>query len=260
MDLDGKRVLVTGASRGIGEGMARRFAAEGARVALVARSADVLEKLAADLGGDAYPADLAESEDRRSVWERIITDGPVDVLVNNAGVDEVNQFVGSDPTANDHLLSVNLHAPIHLTRLALPGMLAAGSGHIVNMSSMAAVVPLPGLSVYSASKAGLSQFTAGLRSELRGGPVGMTTVEIGVVTTAMAEHLHAYPPTERALRRLDRIQLSVEMPVDTVVDATVDAVISGRRHVRLPHRAAVFAMMVGFPRRFVELALTGVKV
>ncbi|MDZ7679348.1 MAG: SDR family NAD(P)-dependent oxidoreductase [Acidimicrobiales bacterium] len=261
MELRGKRVLVTGASRGIGAALARRFAVEGAQLALVARSAPALEALADELGGDAYVADLANAEERRSVWDRIITDGPVDVLVNNAAIDAPSPIVGSDGNTNDRILALNLNAPIDLCRLALPGMLASDGGHIVNMSSMASVAPMPGYSVYSASKAGLSHFTAGLRSDLRGRPIDTTLVEVGPVSTSdMSDNMRGLPSSGRALRRLEQLQLIIDVDVPTVVDATVEAVIRGRRHVRLPRRAAAFSTAVELPRRFVELALTGVRV
>lgn len=260
MELTGKRVLVTGASRGIGAALARRFAAEGAQLALVARSAPALEALADEIGGDAYPADLADAEERRSVWDRIVTDGPVDVLVNNAGMDQAASFLETDGHENDRLLELNLHAPIALCRLALPGMLSSGAGHIVNISSMAAYAVLPGYAMYSTSKAGLSHFTAGLRADLRGRPIGTTVVEVGPVNdTAMADAMRQHPPSQRALRRLERLQLMVDVDTPTLADATVNAVLRNRRHVRLPRRAAVFGLMVEFPRRFIELALTGVK-
>jgi uncharacterized protein len=261
MELRGSRVLVTGASRGIGAGLARRFAAEGARVALVARTQNAIEALADELGGDAYVADLSQAEERRSMWDRVTTDGPVDILVNNAGVDQPENLVDMEQADIDHVLNLNLHAPIDLCRMAVPAMLVNGSGHIVNVSSMAAVAALPGYCVYSASKAGLSHFTSGLRNELRGRPVGTTLVQIGVTTgTDMADNMRAHPPSARALKRLEQLQLTADVEIPTVIAATVDAVQRGRRHVRLPRRDATFAAMVEFPRRVLEVCLTGVKV
>jgi NAD(P)-dependent dehydrogenase (short-subunit alcohol dehydrogenase family) len=122
MDLNGRRVLVTGASRGIGADLARHFAAAGAEVALVARSAEPIEKLAADLGGRAYPADLADRTVLADLHHRIELDGPIDVLVNNAGVEHTGPLGEADPDDIDGLLDLNLHTPIQLSRLALPGM------------------------------------------------------------------------------------------------------------------------------------------
>jgi hypothetical protein len=129
VDLHGRRVLVTGASRGIGADLARHFAAAGAEVALVARSAEPIEKLAADLGGRAYPADLADRTVLADLHHRIELDGPIDVLVNNAGVEHTGPLAAADPDDIDALLDLNLHTPIQLCRLALPAMRRRGSGH-----------------------------------------------------------------------------------------------------------------------------------
>lgn len=260
MDLDGSRVLVTGASRGIGAALARRFAAEGARVALVARSASAIEQLADELDGDAYVADLAHGEQRQSMWQRAVADGPVDVLVNNAGVDQPAVITELEPETIEAVLTLNLHAPIDLCRMAVPHMLENGAGHLVNVSSMAGIVAVPGYSVYSASKAGLTHFTSGLRNDLRGLPIGTTVVEVGVTATDMADTMRAYPPSANALRRLERLQLTTDTDLARLVDATIQAVARGRRHVRFPRRSAPYAALVGLPRRLAEICLTGVKV
>src|SRR3954468_10071175 len=146
MDVHGKRVLITGASRGIGESLAHKFAAAGATVALVARSADAIEKLAADLGGTAHPADLADREQVVRLVHRVEDEaGPVDVLVNNAGIDITKSF--ADYTEDDvaQIVQVNLTTPMDLSRQAIPRMLHRGRGHIVNISSLAACGVYPGL-------------------------------------------------------------------------------------------------------------------
>ncbi|MEY2398121.1 MAG: hypothetical protein QOJ00_1295, partial [Actinomycetota bacterium] len=120
MELRGKRAVVTGASRGIGEELARQLAARGANVALVARSVEPLEKLAADIGGRAYPADLMERSARDALIGRIEADGPIDVLVNNAGLLDTVAFNAIDPSDIDGIIDVNLHAPIQLARATLP--------------------------------------------------------------------------------------------------------------------------------------------
>jgi uncharacterized protein len=259
MEINGSRVLVTGASRGIGAALARRFAAGGARVALIARSQHAIEQLADELQGNAYVADLAVAEERRSVWERVVSDGPVDILVNNAGVDNPALLADQHADDIDAVLDLNLHAPIDLCRMAIPHMLGNRGGHIVNVSSMAGVVSLPGTSVYSASKAGLTHFTSGLRNDLRAAPIGTTVVEVGVTQTAMCDHLRELPSSARALRRLERLQLTTDTDLTRLVDATVQAVGRGKRHVRLPRRSAPYAALVEFPRRLTELLLTGVK-
>jgi len=260
MDLSGSRVLVTGASRGIGSALAERFAAAGARVALVARSADSLTDLAGRLGGAAYPADLTDPEQVRDLVATIEADGgPVDVLVNNAGAELTGHLLDHDPIALDRLYRLNLLTPVELSRQVLPGMLERRRGHIVSVSSLAGAVAFPGMAAYSSSKAGLSHFTAGLRADLRGTPIGTTVVEMGPVRTSMMDRAIDYPPTRRSFERMFRLGLLVELTPGTVAAATVAAVQTGRRHVRLPRRAALSAALPEVPRRAAELLLTGIS-
>lgn len=259
MELDGRRVLVTGASRGIGEAIAGACAAAGARVALVARSADRLEELAGRWGGTAHVADLADAAQVDGLVARAEAEGgPVDVLVNNAGFDLGGPLVAAEPAELDRLFQLNLVTPVQLTRQVLPGMLARGRGHIVNVSSLAGVGAFPGLAAYSATKAGLTHFTAGLRADLRGRPVGTTVVELGPVPTDMLARVGDYRPIEASFERFYRLQMLTDVPVGAVGDAVVDAVRRRRAHVRLPRRAGMNAMLAELPRQIVEVLLTGV--
>ena len=254
---DGRRVLITGASRGIGESTARAFADAGARVALVARSEEPLAKLAAELGGDAYPADLTDSTALAGLFDRIEADGPVDVIVNNAGVAPANRFVDTDAAALDALFRLNLLAPAELCRQALARMLPRGRGHIVNVSSLAGVSAVPGLAAYSASKAGLSQLSAALRAEVKGRGVGVTLVELGPVLTGMLEGVHEYGPTDRSFARGARLGVLVDLDPHAVATAIVDAVRRDRRHVRMPKRAAALMLLGEAPRTLTEIMLVG---
>lgn len=258
MDLNGKRVLVTGASRGIGAQMARDFAEAGARVALVARSKEPLEALAEELDAEAYPADLTDRGESHVLIDRVTDDGPIDVLVNNAGVDVTGNFAETDPKAIDDLLELNLHVPMQLCHDALSAMIARGHGHIVNISSLAGTVCGPGLTTYTTSKAGLSHFTGGLRAETKGLGIGITLVEIGPVATEMIDSLREYAPTKRALGRFETLRLLYDLNPERVSRATVDAVRHNRRHVRLPRRSSAFPILAELPRRLTEVILTGV--
>jgi short-subunit dehydrogenase len=260
MELSDSRVLVTGASRGIGEELARQFAAAGASVALVARSAEPLEKLAADLGGFAYPCDLTDAAQVEGLLARIETDGPVDVVVNNAAFEQAGPFADVSAAALAAQNYLNLVVPMELCRQAIPGMRARGRGHVVNMSSLAGLVATPGLTSYCGTKAGLSHFTAALRAELRGEPIGTTLVELGLVDTDMAAAGRTYGPTDRALARLQRLGLlpGADIAVADVAAAIVRAVERDERHVILPRRAVPITALVELPRRLAELALTGV--
>jgi len=259
MNLTGTRVVVTGASRGIGAQLAERLAARGARVVLVARSRDAISDLAARLGGEAFPADLADPAAIAPLVRAIETEGPVNVLVNNAGVDLTGAFVDLDPERILALIAVNLVAPMLLCRAVIPTMRLRGKGHIMNVSSLAGTNALPGLAPYSTSKAGLSHFTAALRAECKGTGVTTTLAEIGPVESDMMESLHSHPPTERALSRLRRLRLATELDMGHVVAALVDAIEHERRHVRLPRRNAIFPILTEGPRRMTELLLTGVR-
>jgi uncharacterized protein len=257
--LPGARVVVTGASRGIGAALATELAARGASVVLVARSVEPLEKLAAELGGESFAADLADASAIEPLVRRIEAEGPIDVLVNNAGVDLTGDLVALPGAEIARLVAVNLCAPMLLCRAVIPGMRRRRRGHIVNVSSLAGTNAVPGLAPYSASKAGLSHFTAGLRADLKGTPITTTLAEVGTVESTMVDSLRAHEPTRRALARLERLHVSIDLDMGVVVDALVDAIERDKRHVRLPLRDALFPMIVEAPRRLTELLLMGVK-
>ena len=138
-------------------------------------------------------------------------------------------------------------------------MLQRGGGHIVNVSSLDGIGVFPGLVTYSASKAALSHFTAGLRGDLRGLPIGTTLIELGPVPTDMLAQTDDFQPTAKSFERFYRARLPVDVPRAKVADEIVRAVQKGKKHVRLPKRSAVSSMLAEAPRRFTELALTGVR-
>lgn len=177
--------LITGPTSGIGAGYARRYARDGYDLVLVARDGGRLEKLATELAGEAgnieiLSADLAEAADRDKVCERL-ADG-VRVLVNNAGFGTSGEFWETDPAQLQKQLDVNVTAVMHLTRAALPQMLAAGAGTVINIASVAGLLPGRG-STYSASKAWVISFTEGLSNSLQGTGVGVHAVCPGYVHT-----------------------------------------------------------------------------
>lgn len=260
MELHGRRVLITGASRGIGEGLAHRFASVGAHVALVARSADAIAKLAAELGGTAHPADLADPVQVATLINHVEDEaGPVDVLVNNAGVDFADAFWEHTPEDLHQIIQVNLTTPMELCRQIIPRMVRRGRGHIVNISSLGACGVYPGITAYCTTKGGLSHFTAGLRADLKKLPIGTTLVEMAGVPTEMLTHVGSYKPTDQSFKRGYRLHLVTDTPLQTIVDDTVEAVQKNRRHVRHPKRAILFPLLSEAPRRITELLLTGVK-
>ncbi|MEY4400549.1 MAG: hypothetical protein RL072_414, partial [Actinomycetota bacterium] len=164
MDLNGARVLVTGASRGIGEAIAREAAHRGAKVIGVARSAGVLNTVMQSIGGVAYAADLSVESERTDLLRRLeAIHGPIDVLVNNAGIDDTRMFANASSDDVSKVITVNQIVPIELMRQAVPLMKPRGRGHVVNISSLAAAGGFAGMTLYCSSKAGLSGFHRVLR-------------------------------------------------------------------------------------------------
>ncbi len=180
--------------------------------------------------------------------------------MNNAGVDLTGAFGDLSADELERIFTLNALAPAELARQVIPGMMDRGRGHIVNVSSLAGVAVLPGMAAYSATKAALTHLTAGLRADLRGLPIGTTVVEAGLIKpTELTESVLAYAPTREAFARLYRIGMLADSAIDDVAGAVVGAVASGRRHVRLPRRAALTPMLAESARRTVELLLTGVR-
>jgi short-subunit dehydrogenase len=259
MDLRGKRVLVTGASRGIGREIAKAVAGAGARVALVARNEAAIKELASELGGTAHPCDLSEMDQVRGLIDRVEADGgPIDVLVNNAGLDNVGGLEHISESDLADLLHVNLLTPLELSRQVLPGMVARKAGHIVNVSSYAAASMFPGGVAYAASKAGLSHSTEVLRWELKGTGVDLTIVELGPIPTDMLEHVKDYRPTEAGFARSYKLQLIVDVPAETVAAHTVKAIQGRKPAVRLPRRAVAFPLLRLAPQKLVRLLNIGI--
>lgn len=187
MELKEKIVLITGGSRGIGPIIAGALAKKGAVIALAAKSEKGLESVAKNLKESnsqvlIFPVDLRESLQR----ERLISDvlkklGAIDILVNNAGLETEGAFSKLPWESIHENIEVNLVAPVALTWLVLPQMLKKKSGHIVNIASIAAKNGAPYAAVYSGTKAGLAEWTRGLRLELAGTGINFSTVFPGYV-------------------------------------------------------------------------------
>lgn len=178
--IDG-RVLLTGATGGIGRAIARAFAERGARLILSGRRLDVLESLAEELGAQAVACDLA---DRGEVQRLIAEAGEVDVLIANAALPGTGELTEFTQEELDRTLEVNLRAPIALARAFAPQMIARGAGHLAFISSLNGRVATPLTSVYCATKFGLRGFALALRQDLRAHRVGASVVMPGFVSEA----------------------------------------------------------------------------
>jgi short-subunit dehydrogenase len=179
--IEGRTALVTGASGGIGQAIARRLSRDGADVVVTGRRRGELEDLASVLGARAIVADLTDPAD----VERLVDDaGPIDLLVANAGLssDGAIESFGRDDLRDS--IEVNLTVPIELTRALLPGMRARGSGHLVYISSVSGHVPTPFSSIYATTKFGLRGFAHSVRQELHGSGVGVSLVSPGFISDA----------------------------------------------------------------------------
>jgi 3-hydroxy acid dehydrogenase / malonic semialdehyde reductase len=180
-------VFVTGASSGFGAAVARRFAADGARVVVAARRTDRFQDLAAEFGPQVLPLQL-DVRDRASVATAVARlpeeFRAVDVLVNNAGL-----ALGLGPAQDadlddwDQMIDTNCKGLVYCTRAILPGMVARGRGHVINLGSVAGSYPYPGGNVYGGTKAFVRQFSLNLRSDLHGSGVRVTCVEPGMADT-----------------------------------------------------------------------------
>jgi len=171
----GRRVLLTGATGGLGRAIAHALHARGATILATGRRAEALDELAAELGDrvEPLPADLADRGEVAALHDRA---GHIDVLVGNAGLPASGRLETFSEEEADRALEVNLRAPIQLARALVPTMTERGAGHLVFVSSLNGKLPTPGTAVYSATKYGLRGFAASLRTDLRGSGVGVTTV------------------------------------------------------------------------------------
>lgn len=219
-----RSALVTGASSGIGREIARVLAGRGCELVLVARRSDRLAELAQELGGSTewIAADLAIDDGVAEVTRRL-NDHPVELLVNNAGVGSSGPFHQLPVAEQARQVRLNSLALLELTGAVLPGMVGAGRGGILNVSSIAGNQPLRGYATYGATKAFVTSFTESIAFELRGTGVHVTVVKPGYTDTEMSGDEEVPPPgtLQRRLLWLD---------ADRVARDAVEAVEAGRLH------------------------------
>jgi len=234
--LQGKVVLITGASSGFGEDAARLFAKEGCKVVLAARRLEKLQQLAADIQNDggeaiAIPVDVNSSAEIEvmvqtalDLYERI------DILFNNAGFGAVDWFEELDPERHiETLVSVNLTGTMLVTRAVLPDMLDRGSGHIINMASVAGLIAAPLITTYSASKYGVRAFTDSLRREVAPLGIKVSGIYPGPAATEFGSHLKKNPVRATVNKFID-----LRMTSEYVARRVVDVAKHPRRSLVIP--------------------------
>jgi short-subunit dehydrogenase len=231
-----RTVLVTGASSGVGEAAARMFAAEGARVVLVARTAATLEKVAKDIGDRALaiPTDISDGEQVAALVDQVLHDlGDLHVLVNNAGFNHRGRVLDADPASLAHIVDVNLKAPILLTHAFLAHLAQHEKANIVNVASIAGQIPLPGEATYSATKFGLRGFSMALADEMHDTSVAVSIVSPGPIDTGfLTDDVDSVP------------DLVFSQPMSTaeeVAAAVLDCAHDGRRERTLPRLSGALA-------------------
>ena len=229
--------MVTGASSGIGEAVTRRLAAAGVPVVVVARRADRLRALAAELPGiEVLVADLESVDGLAEVAARLTSaDRTIDLLVNNAGFGTSGPVASMDPDRTGREIDLNVKALVRLTQAALPGMLARRRGWVLNVSSVAAYQPVPDLAVYAATKAFVSSFTEALHEELRGTGVHATALCPGLTPTE-------FTSVSRADAKADRVPGFAHTSADQVA---AEGLAAAARGVAVSVPGIVYKTMVG---------------
>ncbi|HEY2830394.1 MAG TPA: 3-oxoacyl-[acyl-carrier-protein] reductase [Thermoanaerobaculia bacterium] len=218
MDLTGKNALVTGASRGIGEAIARRLAESGARVTLAARSRERVEQIANEIGSNADPLELdITAPDLRDKIKALIEQHSIDILVNNAGVTDDQLFLRMKPQSWETVLRTNLDSAFHITQEVVKKMIRAQWGRIINISSVVGLMGNPGQVNYAASKAALIGFTKALALEIGSRKITVNAIAPGFISTAMTDQM-----TDDARTTLEsRIALRRLGTVDDIAYAVV---------------------------------------
>jgi NAD(P)-dependent dehydrogenase (short-subunit alcohol dehydrogenase family) len=257
-DVRGKVVLITGAARGIGAGVARDLATKGATVALVGLEAEELAKVAADCGQDAgwWEADVtswAELEKATAaIAERY---GRIDVVLANAGIAATGFTRSIDPAAFERVIDVDLLGVWRTVRVALPHLIES-RGYALLVSSLAAIVHIPGNAAYSAAKAGVEAFANSLRAEVRHLGVGVGVVHPTWIATDMVNTADQHP-VFGPLRRAGKGLASKTYPLSVAVDLISAGVAKRARVVHVPGWVGVLKVFRAVVPRVVELVARG---
>jgi 3-oxoacyl-[acyl-carrier protein] reductase len=217
IDLAGKTALVTGASRGIGESIARRLGETGAHVICAARSLDRVQQVAGEIGNaSAVELDIALPTVRDKI-KQILEERPIDILVNNAGITEDDLFIRMKPEAWTSVMRTNLDSAFHITQEVVKKMIRARWGRVINISSIVGLTGNAGQVNYASSKAALIGFTKSLALEIGSRNVTVNAVAPGFIQTGMTDAM-----TGEAKEKLeDRIALKRLGTTDDIAYAVV---------------------------------------
>jgi short-subunit dehydrogenase len=231
-------VVVTGASSGIGEEIAREFARRGYRLVLVARRADRLTALAEEFGGRAHvlPVDLSNRDERATLFDQVAAIGVVaDILINNAGLATLGPIAASSPEAELNLVEVDVAAVVDLCSRFVPSMVKRGRGAVLNVASVGAFGPVPGQASYGAAKAFVLSYTQAMRAELKGTGVTVAALCPGPVYTGFLEAEGI--PDEESEKVLPKF---LWQHADAVAKAAVNGLAAGKGVIipGLPNRIA----------------------
>jgi short-subunit dehydrogenase len=257
VELNGANALVTGAAGGLGRYISRALAAQGANLVLSDLPGEGLESRRKEVAGfgtrvEAVAADLTKQKERRGLIGRAEEAlGPIDVLVNNAGLEFVGPFADAPLTQIDQITKVNLLTPMELTRIALPGMLERRRGHIVNIASLAGKASFAFFHTYNATKFGVVGFSYSLRHELTDEPVSVSAICPGLV-----EREGMYGRVEDQIETADVPNPTGTVPPEKVGQAVVRAIREDRAEIILNGRPIrpVIALAAAFPQAGIWLS------
>lgn len=242
--IEGLRVLITGASQGIGKALAETAARRGARVLAVARSGPLLQELASRLRAEGNPiatvsADVSHADDRRRLLDAAMQQfGGLDILINNAGIGATGHFVEADPERLRRIMEVNFFGLTETTRLFLPLLRQGNRPALVNISSIAGKRGIPARSEYSASKFAVEGFSEALRPELAKDGIDVIVICPGLTQTNFSRNMLE----QRARMPMDHMR---GMTSEAVAEATLRALERGQEQVCLTARGK---LMVWFSR------------
>jgi short-subunit dehydrogenase len=249
--LAGSRVLVTGASQGIGRALVVVAARRGCRVVASARSADLLAELAKevrDAGGttETVVSDLTNPVDRQRMLDAATTAfGGLDVLINNAGIGATGHFMDSDPGVLRQIFETNYFALCEITRLCIPVLKRGTTPAIVNVSSVVGRRALPARSLYAASKFAVAGFSEALRAELAKDGIDVIVVNPGLTQTNFSKNM---------LEAKAKISLEHKrgMTAEQVADATLDALAAGKAEITLTAQGKLLVLVNRFAPWFID--------